>query len=83
MPMPSLSELPGEIKRSKFIKALRRLGFLVDTTGGDGSHYKVTWPVTQKSITIPSKLPKQVLLYVLKEIESYSGVTWSQIKDEL
>jgi len=38
--MPSLSELPGEIKRKKFIKALLRLGFIIDTRGGDGSHYK-------------------------------------------
>jgi len=36
--MPSLSELPGEIKRKKFIRALQRLGFVIDKTGGDGSH---------------------------------------------
>lgn len=81
--MPSRSELPGEIKRKRLTKALGRLGFLIDTSGGDGSHYKVTWPLTQKSVTIPSKLPKQVLQYVLKEIEQYSGVTWDQIREEL
>ena len=81
--MPSHSELPGEIKRNKFIKALKRLGFLIDESGGNGSHYKVTWPATQKSVTIPAKLPKPTLSYVLKEIERYSGVTWEQIKDEL
>lgn len=61
--MPSVSELPGEIKRRKFIKALERLGFVIDTHGGDGSHYKATWPKTQKSITIQSKLRKDVLYY--------------------
>lgn len=81
--MPSLSELPGEIKRNKFIRALQRLGFNIDKIGGDGSHYKATWPQTQKSITIQSKIRKDVLYYLLKEIEQYSGVTWEAIKKEL
>ena len=81
--MPSLSELPGEIKRKKFIRALKRLGFNIDKTGGDGSHYKATWSKTQKSITIQSKLRKDVLYYLLKEIEEYTGVTWEDIKNEL
>ena len=83
MPMPSLSELPGELKRKKLIKALRRLGFDIDLSGGDGSHCKAIWPATQKAVTLPQKMPKQVLLYVLKEIEQYSGVTWEQISDAL
>lgn len=78
--MPSRSELPGEIKRRKFTKALERLGFVIDTTGGKGSHIKIVWPVTQKSITIPSDIRKDVLYYVLKEIETMSGVTWEDIK---
>ncbi|MDO8469793.1 MAG: type II toxin-antitoxin system HicA family toxin [bacterium] len=81
--MPPHSELPGELKRRKLIKALRRLGFLIDERGGDGSHYKTTWPPTQKSVTIPQKLPKEVLSYVLKEIERYSGVTWDDIRRQL
>lgn len=81
--MPPLSELPGEIKRKKFIKALQRLGFRIDIKGGDGSHYKATWPKTQKSITIPSKLRKEVLFYLLKEIEDYSDIKWDKIKEEL
>ncbi len=81
--MPSLSELPGEVKRDKFIRALQRLGFIVSKTGGDGSHYKATWPKTQKSIAIQSKLRKDVLHYLLKEIEQYSGITWEDIKKGL
>ena len=81
--MPSLSELPGEIKRKKFLKALERLGFTVSKRGGDGSHVKITWPKTQKQITIPSKMRKDVLYYVLKEIEEYSGITWDDIKNNL
>ena len=59
--MPSLSELPGELKRPKLLKALQRLGFVIDETGGSGSHHKATWPSTQKSITVPQYLPKQTL----------------------
>lgn len=81
--MPSLSELPGEIKRKKFIRALQRLGFIIDKVGGDGSHYKITWPRTQKSITLQSKLRKDVLYYILKEVEQYSGIKWDDIKKEL
>lgn len=81
--MPPRSQLPGEIKRKKFIKALKRLGFVIDTSGGVGSHFKVTWPKNEKMIIIPSKLRKDVLYYVLKEIEEYSGIDWEEIKKEL
>jgi predicted RNA binding protein YcfA (HicA-like mRNA interferase family) len=81
--MPPLSELPGKIKRAKFTKALSHLGFIIDEKGGDGSHYKATWPKTQKSVTIPGDLRKDVLYYLLKEIENYSGITWEEIKKKL
>lgn len=81
--MPSLSELPGEIKRKKFTRALQRLGFVIDKIGGDGSHYKAVWIRTQKSVTIQSKLRKDVLCYLLKEIEIVSGLKWEDIKKEL
>lgn len=53
--MPSLSELPGEIKRKKLTKALLRLGFIIDKRGGDGSHYKIICQ-NQKTITLPQKI---------------------------
>jgi len=81
--MPSLSQLPGEIKRSKFIKALIRLGFVINKVGGAGSHCKAVWPKTQKMVIIPAKLRKDVLYYVLKELEGYSGITWDDIKEKL
>lgn len=81
--MPSLSELPGEIKRTKFIKALKRLGFIIDTSGGDGSHYKAIWPKNEKVIVIPAHLPKQTLRYVLKELEIICGLCWEDIRREL
>ncbi|HAT73673.1 MAG TPA: hypothetical protein DCS08_01555 [Candidatus Moranbacteria bacterium] len=60
-----------------------RCGFEIDLSGGDGSHYKATWPANQKSITIQSEIRKDVLYYLLKEIEKYSGVTWEDIKKNL
>lgn len=81
--MPSLSELHGELKRKKFTKALVRLGFIIDKSGGDGSHFKATWPTTQKSITIQSKVRKDVLYYLLKEIEEISDITWEDIQKQL
>lgn len=81
--MPSLSQLPGEIKRKKLTKALVRLGFVLDEKGGNGSHYKALWPKTQKAITLPYDLNKYTLYYLLKEIETISGVTWEDIRKEL
>lgn len=81
--MPPLSQLPSDLSRKKFTRALVRLGFFIDKTGGDGSHCKIIWPPTQKSITVQQDLRKDVLYYLLKEIETHSGITWEQIKKEL
>jgi predicted RNA binding protein YcfA (HicA-like mRNA interferase family) len=81
--MPSRSDLPSEIKREKFSKALSRLGFEINKQGGKGSHYKATHVRTQKMVTIPSELDKDTLYYLLREIERYSGVTWDDIKGNL
>lgn len=81
--MPSRSELPGELSRRKFLNALIRLGFTVDVFGGKGDHVKVIWPLTQKSITVTGDLRKDVLYYLLKEIETISGITWEQVKNQL
>lgn len=81
--MPSRSELPGDLSRKKLLKALRRLGFGINKVGGKGDHIKIIWPATQKSISIDSDIRKDVLYYLLKEIDVISGVTWEQIKQEL
>lgn len=81
--MSSLNELPSKINRKKFIKALEHLGFEISVKGGKGSHYKATCIRTQKSITIQSNLSKNVLYYLLKEIEKINGTTWDDIKKEL
>ncbi len=81
--MPSHSELPDGIRRGKFIKALQRLGWEISEVGGKGSHYKATWPLTQKSITIQYDFRKDVLSSVIKGINSISGHTWQDIKAKL
>ena len=81
--MPSRSELSGDISRKKFLRALTRLGFTVNTVGGKGDHFKLTWPTTNKSVTVTGNLRNDVLYYLLKEIESCSSITWEQIKMEL
>lgn len=80
--MPSLSQLPSDLSRDKFVKALTRLGFSVDKRGGDGSHYKIICP-NQKIFTVQYKLHRKMLYKILKEIESYSGITWNDIKKKL
>lgn len=81
--MPSRSELPGDIPRGRFLNALGRLGFEINHIGGKGSHVKLLWPKTQKSVTVTDDLRKDVLYYLLKEIEKVSGVTWEEIRKEL
>jgi predicted RNA binding protein YcfA (HicA-like mRNA interferase family) len=81
--MPPRSELPGSVHRSSFLRALKRLGFEINETGGNGSHCKATWPKTQRCVTIQQRIDKDVLYYLLKEIETHSGVTWDEIKKEL
>jgi len=81
--MPSRSQLPGNINRTKLLKSLKRQGFIVDMKGGSGSHCKIIWPKNEKSITIPKKVRKDVLYYLLKEIVKYSNITWDDIKKNM
>lgn len=81
--MPSRSDLPGHISRRKFLRALKRCGFSIHKTGGKGSHVKVIFTQNQKSITIPKDLRRDVLFYVLKQIEELTPVTWEDIKSYL
>lgn len=81
--MPSLSELPGNIKQKKLLMALKRLGFVINKKGGNGSHCKVLWPKTQKCIIIPKNLSKNTLRYILIEIEKCSSIPFLEIKKEL
>ena len=78
--MPSRKQLPDNLKRKKLARALERLGFEISTKGGSGSHIKATYISNQKSITIPDDLRRDVLYYILKQIEGISGVSWEDIQ---
>jgi predicted RNA binding protein YcfA (HicA-like mRNA interferase family) len=77
--MSTLSELPGSIKRKKFARGLRRVGFVENKKGGKGNHSKFIWK-NNKHVTVPERIDKDVLYYILKEVEEISGVTWDEIK---
>lgn len=81
--MPSLSELPDGLPRKKFLRALQALGWEISEIGGKGSHYKATWPPTQKIIIVQYDFRKDVLYKVLKAVEQISGHTWNDIRDKL
>jgi hypothetical protein len=81
--MPPLSSLPDDLSRERLLNALRRLGFLIDIRGGNGSHCKITWPPTQKSVAIKKKTDKNTLNYILKQIKEASSITWEEIKEKL
>lgn len=51
-----MPKLPPSLTRDKLIKGLRRLGFLIDKSKGDGSHYKLYSLDKSRSITIPKNL---------------------------
>lgn len=80
--MPSRSELPSKLNRTSFCNALTRVGFRISTKGGKGSHFKATWS-NEKAITIPSRLDRDVLYYVVKEIEKQTGISWEMIAKHL
>lgn len=79
--MSSHNSLPSDIKRKRLTKALERLGFSIDQTGGDGSHYKAIWK-NEKFVVIPYNIHKQTLWYLLKEIQMISGLTCDDISKE-
>lgn len=81
--MPSRSKLPTDLKRKKLCRALEKLGFEISTRGGNGSHIKATYIKNQKCVIIPGDLRRDVLYYVLKQLQEVGGVTWKDIQKYL
>lgn len=59
------------------------VGFQINRKGGDGSHYKVIWPKTQKLVTVQYDFRKDVLYEILKDIKEISGIEWDEIKKHI
>lgn len=53
-------DLPGDLNAKKLIRALVRLGFRIDETGGKGSHVKAVWR-NEKMVIIQRNLHKAAL----------------------
>ncbi len=75
-------KFPSDVAPERIIRALKRLGFVISTKGGKGSHVKATWK-NEKSITIQRNLHKAATRSLLQQIENISGVTSEQIREEL
>lgn len=81
--MPSLSQLPSDVTRREFTKALEKCGFVISLKGGRGSHIKATWPSTGKCLVIQDDFRKDVLYAVVKEIENLTPIRWADLKKYL
>ena len=51
-----MPRLPPSIHRNRLVKALLRIGFAIDKSRGNGSHYKMYSLDGKRSITIPKHL---------------------------
>jgi len=68
-----MPKLPPSIHRNRLIKALIRIGFGIDKSSGNGSHYKMYSLDRKRSITIPKHLEsmdtrKSIEEFVVKDI---------------
>lgn len=75
-------DLPGDLDVKKLVRALVRLGFIINEKGGKGSHVKAIWR-NEKMVIVQRNLYKQALRHLIREIEEVSGVTWEEIKKQL
>ena len=78
--MSPLNEIPDGITRDRFLRALVRLGWEISKIGGKGSHYRATWPKSQKSMTIQYDFRKDVLRRIVKAMTAISGQTWDDVR---
>ena len=74
-------KLPSDISQQRLLKALKKSGFIINYTGGKGSHAKAVDPKTKKFITVQSNLYKVALKEILKYAEEL-GYDAEKILDE-
>ena len=60
---------PSDSSQKKIVKAFRKIGFIVNTCGGKGSHIKIIDPKTKKWTTVQSKIYKEVIRSYIKFVE--------------
>lgn len=81
--MPPLSQIKDGLTQKQICKALVRLGFYIDYTGGNGSHALAEWPKNGKCLTIPYHMNKHVVRYICKQMEEISDCTWDELRSQL
>ncbi len=58
----------SDITQSQWIKACRKLGLIVDSTSGKGSHVLVKHPNTEAKYTIQHNLHKFINMKIFKKL---------------
>jgi predicted RNA binding protein YcfA (HicA-like mRNA interferase family) len=81
--MPSLSSVPSDINYRRLTRALKKKGFFINKSGGNGSHVKVVWPKNGKSVTIPCKIYKNNAKHYIESLEKISNITAQDIIDAI
>lgn len=61
--------LPSDVRQSRLLKALGKVGFIIDTASGKGSHAQAIDEKTGRYITVPNHLYKIALKQILKLAE--------------
>ncbi len=62
-------KLPSDIRQSRLLKALRKVGFVINLSHGKGSHAQAVDLKTGRYITVPNHLYKIALYEILKLAE--------------
>jgi predicted RNA binding protein YcfA (HicA-like mRNA interferase family) len=62
-------KLPSDVKQSRLLKALGKVGFIIDQSHGKGSHAQAVDPKSGRYITVPNYLYKIALYEILKLAE--------------
>lgn len=62
-------KLPSDVKQSRLLKALRKVGFMIDAKSGKGSHAQAKDPKSDSYITVGNHLYKTALREILKTAE--------------
>lgn len=72
----------SDITQARWIRAGRKLGLIVETDFGKGSHVRITHPATQNKYTIQYNLHKFINIKIFKKMLEW-GFTEEQVWESL
>ncbi len=70
------------LNQKKWVKAFKKLGLIVDTKKGKGSHFRIFNPVNNKATTLPSHCHKFISLGIYKTLLEW-GFSEAEIDNAL